>query len=446
MGFKETFIWGAAAASYQIEGAAYEDGKGLNIWDTFSHEDNKVYEKHNGDTACDHYHRLDEDLNNMSALGLKGYRFSVNWSRILPDGIGQVNESGIAFYNKLIDGLIQRGIKPCMTLYHWDLPYSLHLKGGWLNDESPKWFAEYAALIKERFGDRVHDFITLNEPQVFLGCGYYIGCHAPGYKLAKPELLRIGHNIMKAHGMAVKALRNGEECRIGIAGASRPAIPSTDSTADIDAAREQYFLSDYEAFSFSDAYWFDPIIKGKYPEWVYQYKEINAPHITDEDMVLISQPIDFIGMNIYCGNYIKAGKGITQNHPGFAHTANGWPVTPEALYWGPKFFYERYGKPIIITENGLCCNDWVSLDGKVHDENRIDFMHRYLLELKKAAEDKVEIDGYYTWSLIDNFEWAEGYKDRFGIIYVDYQTQERIIKDSGYYYKNIIESNGDNLN
>lgn len=445
MGFKKDFIWGAASAAYQVEGAAFDDGKGLSIWDAFSHEKGKIFDDHNGDIACDQYHRLEDDLNIMSELGLQSYRFSISWARIIPDGTGKVNEKGIEFYNKLIDGLAERGIKPCVTLYHWDLPYALHLKGGWLNDDSPKWFGEYARIIKERFGDRVCDFITFNEPQVFVGCGYFEGVHAPGYKLSKAELLRIGHNVLKAHGTAVRELRNGKDCRIGITGASCPAIPETDCGADIEAARKCYYESDFDAFAFSDAYWLDPVFKGKYPDWVYRFEEINKPAITDEDLKLICQPLDFLGLNIYNGKYVSAEKGILKNSQGYPRTAIGWPITPEALYWGPKFMFERYGKPIVITENGMSCHDSVSLDGKVHDENRTDYLRRYLREYKRAAEDGIELNGYYVWSLSDNFEWAHGYNQRFGLTYIDYGTQQRIIKDSGMFIKDVIKGNGENL-
>lgn len=445
MGFKKDFIWGAASASYQVEGAAFEDGKGLNIWDVFCRENGKIYDSHNGDVACDQYHRLEDDLGAMTEIGVKSYRFSVSWARILPEGTGKVNEKGIEFYSRLLDGLEKRGIKPCMTLYHWDLPYALHLKGGWLNGDSPKWFEEYVNVIKERFGGRVHDFITFNEPQVFVGCGYYEGVHAPGYKLARAELVRIGHNILKAHGLAVKALRGSGDCKIGITGASCPAIPASESEGDIKAAERCYFESDYDAFVFSDAFWFDPVFKGRYPDWVYSFDAINKPVITDSDLELISQPLDFLGLNIYNGKYVSEGKGVLGSPQGFDRTLMGWPITPEALYWGPRFMYERYNKPIMITENGMSCHDAVSLDGRVHDENRIDYLHRYLLEYKRAADDGVELDGYYVWSLTDNFEWAHGFNQRFGLTYIDYKTQKRIVKDSGRFMRSVIETNGENL-
>ncbi len=445
MAFKENFLWGAATSAYQLEGGFLEDGRGLSVWDVFSHTPGKIYDNHNGDVSCDHYHRLEDDLELMKELGLKSYRFSVSWSRIIPDGIGKVNEKGIDFYNRLIDGLIKHDIKPCLTLYHWDLPYSLHLKGGWLSDEAPQWFEYYTKIICESFGDRVKDFITFNEPQVFGGCGYFEGVHAPGYKLGKGELLRIGHNILKAHGRSVTVLRKVSDVRIGFTAASCPCIPASKESRDIEAARESYFASDYDAFLFSDAYWLDAIIKGRYPEWVYNYKGFDAPTITEEEMKLISQPIDFLGMNIYNGKYVSAESGILKNEDGIARTSIGWPITPEALYWGPKFYFERYEKPIMITENGMACHDAVSMDGKVHDPNRTDYLNRYIAELKRAAEDGVEVDGYYVWSLIDNFEWAQGYKERFGVIYCDYKTGKRIIKDSGVWYSKVIESNGEIL-
>lgn len=445
MGFKKDFIWGAASAAYQVEGAAFDDGKGLNIWDTFSHEKGKIFNDHNGDVACNQYYCLEDDLRAMVEIGIQSYRFSVNWARILPQGTGKVNEKGIEFYNRLIDELINRGIKPCMTLYHWDLPYELHLKGGWLNGDSPKWFEEYASVIKEHFGDRVHDFITFNEPQVFVGCGYYEGVHAPGRQLSRAELLRIGHNVLKAHGLAVKALRKGDKCRIGITGASCPAIPVSNDEKDVKAAEKCYYESDYDAFAFSDAFWFDPVFMGKYPDWVYAFMAINKPIITDGDLELISQPLDFLGLNIYNGKYVSEKEGVLNNQLGFDRTLTGWPITPEALYWGPKFMYERYKKPILITENGMSCHDAVSLDGKVHDENRIDYLHRYLLEYKRAAENGVELNGYYVWSLTDNFEWSHGYNQRFGLTYIDYKTQKRIVKDSGKFIRSVIDTNGENL-
>ena len=448
MSFRKDFIWGAATAAYQIEGAFDEDGKGRNIWDEFTHIEGKISDSSTGDIACDHYHRYKEDVRLMAELGIKAYRFSISWSRILSDGTGEVNQKGIDFYNDLINELLKYGIEPYVTLYHWDLPYALHLKGGWLNDDITDYFEEYTTIVAENFGDRVKNFITFNEPQVFTGCGYFEGCHAPGYKLADKELLRICHNILKAHGKAVRVLRRMvSNVKIGFTSASSPLVPVSDN--DVDAARNAFFSSGKGHFIFSEAFWHDAIVFGKYPDDVLNAYGDDFPKITEKDMQLISEPIDFIGLNIYTGSYVKTNKdGFAERlrcSPGHPRTAIGWDIIPETLYWGTKFYYDRYRLPIYITENGMSAHDCISLDGKVHDPNRIDYLDRYLLELKKSAEDGVDIAGYFQWSLLDNFEWAKGYSERFGMIYVDYPTQNRIIKDSGYWYKTVIENNGENL-
>lgn len=448
MSFRKDFVWGAATASYQIEGAFDEDGKGRNIWDEFTHTEGKITDKSTGDIACDHYHRYKEDVKLMAELGIKAYRFSVSWSRILPDGTGEVNQKGIDFYNALIDELLKYGIEPYITLYHWDLPYALHLKGGWLNDDISDCFERYTEIAAKSFGDRVKNFITFNEPQVFVGCGYLEGSHAPGYKLSDKELLHICHNVLKAHGKAVRVLRaNVKDVNIGFTSASSPLVPVSDN--DTEAARSAYFSCEKGNFIFSNAFWHDAVVFGKYSESLVNAYGDDFPAFTDDDMKLISSPIDFIGLNIYTGAYVKANKDgyaerldPVQGHP---HTAIGWDIVPETLYWGTKFFYERYKLPVFITENGMSAHDCISLDGKVHDPNRIDYLNRYLLELKKSAEDGTDIWGYFQWSLLDNFEWAKGYSERFGMIYTDYPTQKRIIKDSGYWYKNIIGSNGEKL-
>ena len=448
MGFKKDFVWGAATASYQIEGAANEDGRGMSIWDEFSHTEGNVFQGHTGDVACDHYHRFREDVKLMSELGLKAYRFSISWSRLIPDGSGAVNQKGIDFYNDLIDELLKYGIEPYVTLYHWDLPYALHLKGGWLNDDISDLFEKYTRLVAESFGDRVKNFITFNEPQVFVGCGYMQGRHAPGYKLDTRELLHIGHNVLKSHGKAVRVLREViPDVKIGFTCATRPACPLSDK--DVEAARESYYYCGKVHFVFSDAFWLDPIVFGSYPQRLLDECADIMPEITDEDMKLIGAPIDFIGLNIYEGRAVRLNAdGYLEDVPqpvGFPKTAINWGILPPALYWGPRFHYDRYKLPIYITENGMSAHDAISLDGKVHDPNRIDFLNRYLLELRRAAEDGADVGGYFQWSLMDNFEWSEGYNERFGIVYVDYATGERTVKDSAYWYKGIIESNGETL-
>ncbi|MCH5348758.1 MAG: beta-glucosidase [Oscillospiraceae bacterium] len=448
MSFKKDFVWGAATASYQIEGAADEDGRGPSIWDEFSHTEGKVFQGHTGDFACDHYHRFKEDVKTMSELGLKAYRFSISWSRIIPDGSGEVNQKGIDFYNALIDELVKYGIEPYVTLYHWDLPYALHLKGGWLNDDISDLFEKYTRIVAENFGDRVKNFITFNEPQVFVGCGYMQGSHAPGYKLDTRELLHIGHNVLKSHGKAVRVLREAiPGVKIGFTCATSPACPQSEK--DVEAARESYFYCGKAHFVFSDPFWLDTIVFGKYPQRLLDECKDIMPEVTDEDMKLIGAPIDFIGLNIYFGRNVRLNeKGELENLQlpvGFPRTAIKWGILPPTLYWGPRFHFDRYKLPIYITENGMSAHDVISLDGKVHDPNRIDFLNRYLLELRRAATDGVDVGGYFQWSLMDNFEWSEGYNERFGIIYVDYATGERTIKDSAYWYKDVIESNGENL-
>lgn len=450
MGFAKDFVWGAATSSYQIEGTGRDFGKGQNIWDVFTKEPGRVYEGHTGDIACDHYHRFREDVAYMKELGLKGYRFSIDWSRVLPEGTGKVNEKGIDFYNALIDELLEQGIEPYITLYHWELPYEIYKRGGWMNPEIVEWFGQYARLVAERFSDRVKYFFTLNEPQCFVGLGFLQGCHAPGVKAPLRDTFEMAHNALKAHGRAVQMLRayGKQNVQIGYAPTSGMCYPEKETPKDIEAARKALFAlpDDLSNWTWNVSWWSDPVILGKYPEEGMKKYEKYLPVITDEDMKLISQPIDFYGQNIYNGRCIRMG---TDGRPeevrrpaGFPKTATNWPVTPEALYWGPKFLYERYRKPIYITENGMACHDTVSQDGKVHDPNRIDFLARYLKNLKRAAEE-IDIRGYFQWSLMDNFEWDKGYAERFGIIYVDFGTQERIWKDSAYWYRDLIRRNGD---
>lgn len=448
MSFGNDFVWGAATASYQIEGAAYEDGKSLSIWDVFSHTEGKIRDNSSGDTACDHYHRYKEDVRLMAELGLKAYRFSFSWNRILPDDGDKINPKGIAFYHALLDELEKYNIEPYATLYHWDLPYALHKKGGWLNDNISDRFEHYARVIAEHFGNRIKHFITINEPQVITGCGYQTGEHAPGYHLANKELLQIGHNILKAHGKATKILKEMiPDVKVGFTIASTVTVPVSDE--DIEATKNTYFSSGKDNFVYADAYWMDPIVFGKYPDSILNECADILPEITKEDMEIISTPIDFLGLNIYFGLLKKASaNGTTENVEwpvGQARTAIRWNLLPEAMYWGTRFHYERYHLPIYITENGMSAHDWVSLDGKVHDPNRIDFTHRYLRELKRSKKDGTDIRGYFHWSLMDNYEWSNGYTDRFGIIFVDYNTGERIIKDSGYWYRDVIASNGESI-
>lgn len=452
MAFREDFVWGAATSAYQVEGATKEDGKGEHIWDVYTKEPGHVFGNQSGDVACDHYHRFAEDVGLMKEMGLKAYRFSIDWSRVLPEGVGAVNEKGIEFYNRLIDELLKNGIEPYVTLYHWELPYEIYKRGGWMNPQIVEWFGQYAKLVAERFSDRVKYFFTLNEPQCFVGLGFLNGEHAPGVKAPMRDTFEMAHNAMKAHGRAVQMLRQygKQPLVIGYAPTGSMCYPETDRPEDIEAARQMLFaMQDNDRnWTWNVSWWSDPVLLGHYPEEGLKRYEKYLPKITDEDLKLMSEPIDMYGQNIYNGRCVRMGEdGRSQEvarYDGFPKTAIDWPVTPECLYWGPKFLYERYKKPIYITENGLSCHDVVSLDGKVHDPNRIDFLARYLQQLKKAAGE-IDVRGYFQWSLMDNFEWAKGYSERFGLIYVDYRTGQRIVKDSAYWYKKLIENNGAEL-
>lgn len=453
MSFSTDFLWGAATSSYQIEGGAYEDGKGLNIWDIFSHDPGRIKDGYTGDVACDHYHLFKEDVRLMKELEIQAYRFSINWARILPAGTGKINEKGIQFYSELIDSLLDAGIEPFLTLYHWDLPYELHKRGGWLNEEIIKWFGEYAAVVSKYFSDRVTYFFTFNEPQCFIGNGYVNGGHAPGIRSTVRDTFQMAHNVLRAHGMGVRQMRENavRDIKIGYAPTGSMSYPFSTKPDDIEAAR-RYMFQMPEAednWTWNVSWWSDPIFLGEYPEEGMKNFRVYLPDITKEDMKLISQPIDFYGQNIYNGNRVRMGKGgkpeVVLRSEGFPKTALGWPVTPESMYWGTKYLYERYKTPIYITENGVSCCDAVSVDGKVHDYPRIDFMMKYLGQLKKAVQDEIDIRGYFHWSLLDNFEWSQGYNERFGLIFVDFQTQRRIIKDSGYWYRELIRKNGENI-
>lgn len=450
MTFSKTFVWGAATASYQIEGAAREDGKGLSVWDVFCQKALTIWNNQSGDIACDHYHRYKEDVSLMKQIGLHAYRLSVSWPRVIPEGTGALNPKGLEFYDKLIDELLAAGISPYITFFHWDYPYELYRRGGWLNKDSPDWFAEYVKVVVDKLSDRVKHWITFNEPQVFIDVGHRSGYHAPGDKLEFAQVLTAAHNVLLAHGKAVQAIRAHSriESQAGLALAATVRIPATESPEDVEAARQSMF-SVRARNCWSNTWWAEPVFFGRYPEDGLALFGDDVPPIGDRDMKTICQPLDFFAVNIYSGSMTRASKDGQPERVSFpvgqAMTTFQTPVRPEALYWGPRFFWERYNLPIIITENGMSNVDWISLDGKVHDPQRIDYLNRYLLELKKAYKHGVEVLGYFQWSIMDNFEWREGYKERFGLIYVDFPTQKRILKDSAYWYKEVIASNGANL-
>ena len=447
MGFRKDFIWGAATAAYQVEGAWQADGKGQSVWDEYAHRPGTVFEGHTGDEACDHFHHMEEDVALMSALGIGSYRFSISWPRIFPDGTGNVNEKGAGFYDRLIDCLLKAGIRPFITLFHWDYPLALERRGAWRNPESPMWFADYAAYCVRRYGDRAKDFITFNEPQCFIGLGYGAGAMAPGLRFPIDEQILMTHNVLRAHGMAARAMRAARsDIRVSYAPCGNAMIPETPTKENISAAREHYFSA--AGYPFSVSWWSDPVVLGRYPADGLKLYESGLPGGWEKDMDGICQPLDYYCQNIYSGQLVRAGKDGPQTLPwprGTARTATGWYVSPDALYWGPKFLYERYRRPIVITENGMSATDAVSLDGKVHDAEREDYLHRYLLSYRRAADEGVDVRGYFLWSLMDNFEWSQGYSQRFGLVHVDYATQKRTVKDSAYWYSDVIKTNGDAL-
>lgn len=435
MSFPEKFYWGAASAAHQVEGAYNEDGKGMGIWDAL-HEGH-VKHGENGNDACDHYHRYKEDVALMKQMGLKAYRFSISWPRVIPEE-GKVNQKGLEFYRKLVEELVEAGIEPMITLFHWNLPMWIHEQGGWNCDKVSDYFADYTRVIVDDLSDRVTYWMTINEPQVFIGLGYVQGVHAPFLKEKENELL-LTKNVMLAHGKAVKVIREFAKNKpiIGLAPTGGGITPVSLSGEDIEAAREASYPAN--AHVFSTNWWMDPIILGEVPE-------VLQPVLNQEAMQVIHQPLDFFGFNIYHNNNYSEVSGANSNvTSGIPRTTMDWPITEECLYWMAKFHYERYHLPILITENGMANTDFVMLDKKVHDPQRVDFIHRYLKYLKKAVEEGIPVIGYLYWSVMDNFEWAEGYDKRFGLIYVDYQTKERILKDSAYFYSDVIKSNGDML-
>ena len=456
--FDKNFLWGTASSSYQIEGAFTEDGKGLSIWDTFSNKPGNIAHDENGNKACDHYHRYREDISLMKNLGIQAYRFSISWSRIFPDGIvkdsdGNIryNKAGLDFYDKIVNFWLENNIKPFITIYHWDLPQALEDKGGWLNRETAFVFADYAEFICKHFSDRVTNIATINEPQIISGLGYMLGLHAPGKKLDTVSVLSVIHHLALAHGLAVTKMRAvaKQPVKIGFSSTGGLCYPSKECDEDIDAARAECFNIVKGNMTFNHTIFCDMTCLGRYPdiagtelhlepglEKIGHYEEL--PFVKKGDIELIHQPIDYLGINVYNGHEINAA-GYINKKPGSPRTALGWPVTPGVMNYGIRYLYERYNLPIYIFEDGLACNDIISLDGKVHDSNRIDFLTRYLTDLEKAYKAGVPILGYFHWSFTDNFEWHSGYDPRFGLIYVDYETQQRIPKDSAYWYSDLIK-------
>jgi len=424
--FPENFVWGASTSSYQIEGAVDADGRGKSIWDVFSHTPGRVKGGDTSDVACDHYHRWREDLELLSRGGFDAYRFSIAWPRVLPAGAGRIAPRGLDFYERLVDGLIARGIMPWLCLYHWDLPQALQDHGGWLDRDIAEIFADYAGIVAKRLADRVKLWATFNEPNVHALFGYGIGEHAPGIK-GLPNMLAAMHNQNLAHGRAVAALRSERaDLRLGTIVSLQPARPSSDRDEDRRAALR------------FDAMWngagLDPLVRGAYPAPV---AGDFAPFVADGDLARIHQPLDFLGVNYYAPMYIAAapqclfGAWFGAVPAGTPFTAMGWPIDAAALTEELIGVGKRYGElDIYVTENGACFDDTVAADGVVHDADRVDYLRQHLAAAQRALAAGVKLRGYFVWSLLDNFEWAEGYRRRFGVVHVDFATLRRTPKAS----------------
>jgi len=442
--FPDDFEWGTATASYQIEGAWNKDGKGENIWDRFTHTPGNIVDGSNGDIACDFYHRYEEDITILKKLGLQVYRLSVSWARIFPNGTGEINPKGIAFYRSVLECLKKNGIKSALTLYHWDLPQALQDRGGWANREIVGWFTDYAKTLYSELGDLVDYWITLNEPNCTAMAGHWSGEHAPGYH-DYSMALSVVHHLLMSHGAAVKAYREtGLKAEIGISIDLHLKYPfNPDCKDDIYAAKLVHLQS--------HCLYMDPVMKGSYPQELFSYletKNVTLPNILPGDLELIHQDIDFYGLNTYFANYIKYDESVwplpaVAMKTGRPLTDADWEVVPEAFYELLKWIDDEYSpKKIIVTENGAACNDWVNIHGKVEDSNRKDYLTRYLIELKRAIDDGVNIKGYYVWCFCDNFEWAYGLSRRFGIVHVDYNTQKRTPKESALWLSDVIKNKG----
>ena len=439
-GFCKDFLWGAASAAHQIEGAYLEDGKGMGIWDTFEQETGYIIRNENGNVACDHYHRYREDVAIMKELGLKSYRFSVSWPRVMPEGYGTVNEKGLQFYIDLVNELTEAGIEPMVTLFHWNLPTAIYELGGWENPQVVDWFEQYTDVVTTALGKKVKYWMTFNEPQLFIGAGLNAGVFAPFEKKSTEALMRISKNVYLAHGKAVRIIRkNCQNSIVGMAPTGEIVIPRDMNAESIERARKLSFSMKKESFTSSITWWSDPVFFGKIPEDAQAIFGECLPVLTEEEWEIVTEPLDFYGFNIYQGleDLDSTEEYGPYAYPGSPKTSMDWNVTPEVLYWSCRFLYERYGKPIMITENGMSSFDWVSLDGKVHDPNRIDFLHRYLRSIKDAVSEGIPVLGYQYWSIMDNFEWINGYDKRFGLVYVDYRTQKRTIKDSACWYRDV---------
>jgi beta-glucosidase len=440
--FPYGFLWGSATASYQVEGAVKEDGRGVSIWDTFSHTPGKTFMGETGDVADDSYHLFHEDIALMKALGLKTCRFSIAWPRIFPNGTGTPNQKGIDHYRIFVEALLKAGIEPYCTLYHWDLPQALQDKGGWQSKATSEAFAAYAGYTAGKLGDIIHQWMTMNEISSFIELGYKTGYHAPGLMLDRRDLAQARHNALLGHGLAVQAIRaNSRGARVGSAENVRSITPAFNAPEHIAAAKK--------AMVEENAGYLNAMHTGRYTDLYLHTLGADAPRFTAEEMRAIGSPLDFQGLNIYTAEPVRAadnalGYEVIQRPASYPHMASTWLVIgPESLYWVPKLAAEVWGiKEIYITENGCSSDDVVASDGQIYDTDRVMYLNAYIMQLQRGVSEGVPVKGYFLWSLLDNYEWADGYSKRFGISYVDFATQKRTPKLSSKFYKNLIQRNG----
>jgi beta-glucosidase len=440
--FPDGFVWGAATSAYQIEGSPLADGAGPSNWHRFSHSRGRTLNGETGDVACDHYRRYAEDIDLMRELGLQAYRFSLSWSRILPSGTGAINQKGLDFYSRLVDALLAHGIQPFATLFHWDLPAALDDRGGWLNPDVADWFAEYACVAFRALGDRVASWATLNEPWVVTDAGYLHGANAPGHRNVF-ETPIASHNLLRAHGAAVQVYRSERsERRIGLVVNIEPKHAATQSTLDRRATQ----LAD----AYMNRQYLDAVVHGRYPEEMREIFGEAWLETSDDDMKQIRQPIDFLGINYYTRNVVRHDSDVWPvparpvPQTSAIYTETGWELYPDGLTEALCWVKDQYGDiPLYVTENGAAFYDPpVSVDGRVDDPLRVHYYREHLKAALRAIERGVDLRGYFAWSLLDNYEWSNGYSKRFGLVHVDFATQQRTIKMSGRFYRDVIRTNG----
>ncbi len=439
--FPEKFLWGCATSAYQIEGSPLADGAGPSNWHRFTHTPGRIAGGDTGDVACDHYRRFESDVDLMQSLQLRAYRFSISWSRVLPQGTGRVNPAGLGFYERLVDRLLARGIQPMATLYHWDLPAALDDRGGWLNPDSAQWFAEYADAVFRKLDDRIRLWTTFNEPWVAMNDGYLLGTHAPGHRSAF-EATRVAHNLLMAHGRAVQAYRATGRNQIGLVVNIEPKYPASNGEADVAATRR--------ADAYMNRQFLDPALLGAYPEELAEIFGEAWPAVTARELETIRQPLDYIGVNYYTRSVVRSDPtawplrtaGVRQE--GRTHTETAWEVFPQGLTDTLLWLKNRYGNPpVYITENGAAFPDPPSVDGAVlEDPMRVDYLRTHLRAVHDAIGKGADVRGYLAWSLFDNLEWAYGFSKRFGLVHVDYRTLRRTPKASAHFYSRVIASNG----